>query len=80
MSMPAITKQLKVLEKAGLITREKSAQRRPCLIRPKGFQAATDWILEHQQLWNDRFDRLDPYIKTLESKEKGETNDPDSVR
>ncbi len=54
MSMPAITKHLKVLEKAGLITREKSAQRRPCIIRPSGFQSASNWILEHQnQVFND---------------------------
>lgn len=70
MSMPAITKHLKVLETAGLITRERQAQQRPCRIHPKGFQEATAWILEHQKLWNDRFDRLEAYLETLQQEPK----------
>ncbi len=65
MSMPAITKHLKVLENAGLITRERIAQQRPCKIHPQGFEKAMSWIEEHQKIWNDRFDRLEAYIETL---------------
>lgn len=67
MSMPAITKHLKVLENAGLITRDRIAQQRPCRIYPEGFQQAAEWILEHQKLWSDRLDRLEAYLQTVQN-------------
>ncbi|MGE4170526.1 MAG: ArsR/SmtB family transcription factor [Candidatus Margulisiibacteriota bacterium] len=74
MSMPAITKHLKVLENAGLITRQRQAQQRPCKIHPQGFQKATDWILEHKKLWDDRFDRLEAYLETLPTNQTEKNN------
>ncbi len=61
--MPAITKHLKVLENAGLISRKRQAQWRPCQIEPKGFEVASEWITKHQKLWNDRYVEIQP--KTL---------------
>ena len=65
MSLPAISKHLKVLERAGLIERGRNAQYRPCRIRPEGLRTASDWLDDYRQLWEDRFSRLDDYLKTL---------------
>lgn len=70
MSMPAITKHLKVLETAGLITRSKVAQQRPCRIHPKGFEQAAHWIETHQKLWTDRLDRLEAYLESFQAQQK----------
>lgn len=72
MSMPAITKHLKVLEHAGLITRGREAQWRPCRIEAAGFQPATHWIEEHRKIWEERFDRLDDYIQEFQKQETKE--------
>ncbi|MCO5144008.1 MAG: metalloregulator ArsR/SmtB family transcription factor [Oligoflexia bacterium] len=68
MSMPAITKHLKVLESAGLISRSREAQWRPCKIEPEGFKEVSDWIEEYREIWEESFDRLDMYLKTIQSK------------
>lgn len=73
MSMPAITKHLKVLENAGLISRTRQAQWRPCQIEPKGFSEVSEWIQSHQKLWEDRFDRLETYLNDLNLPSKKET-------
>jgi DNA-binding transcriptional ArsR family regulator len=65
LSGPAITKHLKVLERAGLITRSRDAQRRPCRIAAGPLKEAASWIEEYRQLWEDSFDRLDAYLKTV---------------
>jgi DNA-binding transcriptional ArsR family regulator len=65
MSAPAITKHLKVLERAGLISRSRQAQLRPCRIEPAGLEAATEWIEEHRAVWEERLDRLGEYLKTV---------------
>src|SRR5437879_5450500 len=62
MSLPAISKHLKVLERAGLITRGREAQWRPCRIEPAPLEAAADWIDRHRKIWNQRLDRLDDYL------------------
>lgn len=67
-SGPAITKHLKVLENAGLITRGKEAQYRPCKIDPNGLREASDWLETYRQHWEESFDRLDEYLKTLTKK------------
>jgi DNA-binding transcriptional ArsR family regulator len=67
MSLPAISKHLKVLERAGLITRARAAQWRPCRIEPAPLAAAADWIERHRRVWEDRLDRFDDYIKKLQS-------------
>lgn len=69
MSLPAITKHLKVLERAGLISRSRDAQWRPCKLEAKPLQDASDWIEQYRQFWEENFDRLDAYLKELQSEE-----------
>jgi DNA-binding transcriptional ArsR family regulator len=68
MSMPAISKHLKVLEKAGLIARGREAQWRPCRLRPAPLKDASDWIERYREMWEERLDRLDDYLRELQSK------------
>jgi DNA-binding transcriptional ArsR family regulator len=70
MSMPAISKHLKVLERAGLIARGREAQWRPCRIQPGALKGVDDWLEEYRRLWEERFDRLDEYLTKLQAKEK----------
>jgi DNA-binding transcriptional ArsR family regulator len=70
MTMPAITKHLKVLENAGLITRAREAQWRPCKIHAEPLKAATDWIEQYRKHWDDQFDRLEEYLKEIQSQDK----------
>jgi DNA-binding transcriptional ArsR family regulator len=67
-SMPAITKHLKVLENAGLISRGREAQWRPCRIAPQGFKQVADWVEEYRRIWEASFDRLDDYLKRVQQK------------
>lgn len=69
-SMPAITKHLKVLEKAGLITRGRDAQWRPCQLKVGPLKEANNWIDQYRKFWEERFDRLDEYLKKIQSEEK----------
>ena len=75
MSAPAITKHLKVLEKAGLITKGRQAQWRPCKIEGKKLKDAADWMETYRQFWEESFDRLDEYLKTVTKQKKGKKND-----
>lgn len=70
MSLPAISKHLKVLQKAGLITRSRNAQWRPCRIEAAPLKEANDWLDQYKKFWEESFDRLDEYLKKLQSKEK----------
>lgn len=70
MSMPAITKHLKVLEKAGLISRGREAQWRPCQINGEAFKSAVDWMEQYRVFWEESLDRLDVYLKTVTAKTK----------
>ncbi len=70
MSMPAVSKHLKVLERAGLITRSRDAQMRPCRIEATALKEADDWLEEYRRLWEQRLDRLGDYLRVLQSKEK----------
>ncbi|MCC6207051.1 MAG: winged helix-turn-helix transcriptional regulator [Gammaproteobacteria bacterium] len=65
MSLPAVSKHLKVLERAGLIERGRNAQLRPCRIMPVPLKEATDWLEQYRQHWEQSFDRLDVYLKQL---------------
>lgn len=67
MSLPAITKHLKVLEKAGLITKTREAQWRPCKLNPEALKDAADWMEQYRMFWEESFDRLDAYLKTVSS-------------
>lgn len=69
MSLPAISKHLKVLERAGLITQGRKAQWRPCRIEPAPLQEAADYFERYRQLWEARFDRLEDYLNTLDNQE-----------
>src|SRR5262245_10716671 len=70
MSMPAISRHLKVLEQAGLITRGREAQWRPCSLEPAPLKDVVDWVDRYRQIWAARFDRLDDYLQELKEKEK----------
>jgi DNA-binding transcriptional ArsR family regulator len=67
MSQPAISKHLKVLERAGLIARSRDAQRRPCRIEAAPLKEATDWIGQYHKLWEQRFDQLDALLKEMKN-------------
>ena len=67
MTLPAITKHLKVLERAGLVERSRSAQTRPCKLRAKPLQEAASWIDRYRTFWEESFDRLDDFLKELQS-------------
>jgi DNA-binding transcriptional ArsR family regulator len=70
MSMPAISKHLKVLERAGLIARSREAQWRPCRIEAGRLKEVADWVEEYRRFWEQSLDRLDEYLKELKLKEK----------
>lgn len=70
MTLPAVTKHLKVLERAGLITRGREAQWRPCKLDPTRLKEASDWVAQYRQLWEARLDRLDDYLIALQSREQ----------
>jgi DNA-binding transcriptional ArsR family regulator len=73
-SLPAVTKHLKVLQQAGLITRGRQAQWRPCRIEPRALRTAADWIDPYRRMWETQLDRLDDYLRdvqALEQKEPG---------
>ncbi len=70
MSQPAISKHLKVLERAGLIARGRDAQRRPCRLEPRRLKQAADWIGTYRQFWEASYNRLDDYLQDLQTKEK----------
>jgi DNA-binding transcriptional ArsR family regulator len=68
-SGPAISKHLKVLEHAGLITRGREAQWRPCRIEPLALKSLDEWLEQYRQFWEERLDRLDDYLRKLQAKE-----------
>jgi len=70
MTMPAISKHLKVLEGAGLIERGRKAQFRPCSLKVEPLKQAVDWLEEHRKEWEARFDRLDAYLQQLQELQK----------
>ncbi|HXA77147.1 MAG TPA: metalloregulator ArsR/SmtB family transcription factor [Candidatus Acidoferrales bacterium] len=70
MSLPAISKHLKVLERAGLIARSREAQWRPCQLEAGPLKDVADWIEHYRRFWLESFDRLDDYLRKLRTKEK----------
>src|SRR5713101_4599712 len=69
MSMPAISKHLKVLERAGLIARGREAQWRPCRLQAGPLKGIADWVAPYRHFWEQSFDRLDDYLRELQSRE-----------
>jgi DNA-binding transcriptional ArsR family regulator len=70
MSLPAVSKHLKVLERAGLIKRGREAQWRPCRIEPGALKPVDDWLERYRRFWEARLDRLDDYLLEMQAKEK----------
>jgi DNA-binding transcriptional ArsR family regulator len=70
MSLPAVSKHLKVLERAGLIARGREAQWRPCRLQAGPLKDADEWLERYRRHWEESFDRLDSYLKELQDKEK----------
>ena len=70
MSLPAVSKHLKVLERAGLISRGRNAQWRPCRLEAKAMQGATRWLDEYRQYWEESFDRLTDYLTRVQQEEQ----------
>lgn len=76
MSLPAVSKHIKVLEKAGLVTKGRDAQWRPCRIDGEQLKVAMDWIGQYKQFWEERLDRLDNYLLTLQQNPDLNNNPP----
>lgn len=70
MSMPAVSKHLRVLERAGLIARGRDAQWRPCRLEPAPLKEVSEWTERYRAIWEQRLDRLDTYLQELKAKEK----------
>ncbi|HEX6083166.1 MAG TPA: metalloregulator ArsR/SmtB family transcription factor [Thermoanaerobaculia bacterium] len=70
MSMPAVSKHLKVLEKAGLIARARDAQWRPCRLEGARLREIAEWLDEYREFWEQSFDRLDDYLRQVQKKDK----------
>ncbi len=76
MSMPAVSKHLRVLERAGLIARGREAQWRPCRIEAGPLKEVAEWAERYRHIWEQRLDRLDAYLQELKSKEKTNVRKP----
>lgn len=70
MSLPAVSKHLKVLERAGLIARGREAQRRPCRLEAGPLRDVADWVEQYRRFWDQSFDRLDDYLRELQTRGK----------
>jgi DNA-binding transcriptional ArsR family regulator len=70
MSLPAVSKHLKVLERAGLISRGREAQWRPCRLEAGPLKEVSDWVENYRRFWDDSFDRLGDYLRELQTREK----------
>ena len=72
MSMPAVSRHLKVLERAGLIERGRAAQWRPCRLQAEPLKEVEDWVEQYRRHWEESFDRLDEYLRELQSRDKSD--------
>lgn len=80
MSLPAVSKHLKVMERAGLIVRGREAQWRPCRLDAEPLKQVADFIERYRRFWEDSFDRLDDYLRELQGQNKEERDDNDPER
>ena len=69
MTLPAISKHLKVLQRAGLVSQSREAQWRPCRLEAARLKEVADWVAHYQRFWSESFDRLDEYLKEMQQKE-----------
>ncbi len=74
MTMPGVSKHLKVLERAGLIVRGREAQWRPAKLQAKPLKEVADWVEQYRQNWEESFDKLDAYLKTIQNEETDSNN------
>ena len=72
MTLPAISKHLKVLERAGLVSRSRQAQWRPCKLEAEPLKEIAEWVAQYRRFWEQSFDRLDEYLQELQAKDKQE--------
>jgi len=72
MSQPAVSKHLKVLQRAGLVSRRRDAQRRPCRLEAHPLKVATDWLANYRDYWEDSFQRLDVLLDELKTDDRGD--------
>jgi DNA-binding transcriptional ArsR family regulator len=75
MSLPAVSKHLKVLERAGLIARGRTAQWRPCRLESAPLRDASEWLAAYRQFWEGSFDRLDEHLRELQEEEREDDDD-----
>ena len=75
MSLPAVSKHLKVLERAGLVARGRAAQWRPCRLEAGPLKDAADWLEHYRRFWEESFDRLDDYLRELQARERSDGPD-----
>ncbi|MEO5859999.1 MAG: metalloregulator ArsR/SmtB family transcription factor [Pyrinomonadaceae bacterium] len=80
MTMPAVTKHLKVLQKAGLIRQERRAQFRPCFLVAAPLEQAADWVEQYRKFWEESFNRLDDYLKVIQAQNVSESGSNDKFR
>jgi DNA-binding transcriptional ArsR family regulator len=72
MSQPAVSMHLKVLERAGLISRRREAQTRPCKLEPEGLKAVADWVFRYREFWEEAYEQLDELLAELKEENKNE--------
>jgi DNA-binding transcriptional ArsR family regulator len=75
LTQQAVSKHLKVLEHAGLISRSRVAQARPCRLEPERFDTVAEWIGKHREVWHERYDRLDAHLATLRDADAADGED-----
>lgn len=80
MSLPAVSKHLKVLERAGLITRSRDRQSRPCRLEARRLRDVSDWIEQYRRHWEQRLDRLEDYLHELQTAKSSRTKEPRHAR
>jgi DNA-binding transcriptional ArsR family regulator len=80
MSMPAVTKHLKVLERAGLVTKTKEAQWRPCKLNGDGLKEVHQWMEHYRAFWEESFDRLEVYLKSVTDDRKDKRTDEELIK
>jgi len=80
MSLPAVSKHLKVLERAGLIRRGREAQWRPCQLDARRLKDVAEWVERYRRFWTESFDRLDDYLRKIQKKEKNHGRTPSRGR
>jgi DNA-binding transcriptional ArsR family regulator len=74
LSLPGVSKHLKVLQRAGLVTQGRKAQWRPCRLEPARLREVADWTERYRRFWDESFERLDDHLRTLNSKEEKDGN------